>query len=222
MLHALALLAGTAWAGRTVPPDHPWMHAGEIGWEVGASVEYGFMPDFVLSLLFDEFQSIQGVDPGVEVALRRGGFLLMLQADVLIVTTPAGVWLEKGKSIPEAVWVEQDLKLLTTTIHMGYAFRLGTRRLELVPGIGFGPTFVLGSITEYPTVGPDDDLDARVPQEGAKGRVVSEIPGRAMPAHLLLRGRTWVTPRVALDLDVSIRATLLFNVTAGLGTSFRF
>ncbi|MDP6934716.1 MAG: hypothetical protein QGG40_17480, partial [Myxococcota bacterium] len=133
-------------------PLSAYRHAGTAGLELSLGGFQGRVPDALLDSFYQQHGTLRGRGPSVDVGWYREGFLLRLSAHHLTVTTPDGVWLEKGKDKQDAVWAEQDLRLWGAELAFCYEFVV-TRAIRLMTGIGYGAILREGSLVMYPTEG---------------------------------------------------------------------
>ncbi len=183
--------------------------------QVNMLVHYGFLPDSLLDKWFEIHGRVEGLAPGIEISWERGGFNMSGLFETLLVLTPDQVWLEKDKTANDAVWVEQDLKLMAVSLVFSYEFGLPWR-LTLVPGIGYGIVYRKGEIWQFPTIGTaDTPVTERVVAPGEKGSVYV-MPKSFQQGDLSLRLRYRPTHRWLFSADLGFHLFVYTGLSAGL------
>ncbi len=185
-------------------------------WRLEASMSgrYGMIPDALLDKLFDLHGSIRGLGPGVELGWTRDGFHALAVAELVMVTTPDQIWLEKDAKKVDAVWVENDLRILSYGLIFGYEWRL-VGPVSVMPAIGFVPVHLKGALIQFPTDGGrDTPAEDRTKGDGAKGSPI-RMPMNFNSSDLGLRIRVQPSERWFLSLDGGWRMMIYAGLTTG-------
>ncbi len=183
--------------------------------ESSASLRYGFLPDGVLDKLFDLHGGLDGVGPALELGWTRDGFHALAVAELLWVTTPEQIWLERDAKKVEAKWVEPDLRIFSWGLLFAYEWRL-FGPVSIMPSMGFVPVHLKGALIEYPTDGDfETPAEDRTKVEGANGSPV-RIPMNFMSSDLGLRLRVQPSERWFLTVEGGWRMIIYTGVTAGV------
>ncbi len=186
-------------------------------WRFEASVtgRYGFLPSSFLDSFFDVHGEIRGFGPGIELGWTKDGFHAIGVCDIIFVNTPPQVWLEKGDKKMDAIWIEEDLKLLSYGVVFAYEWRI-VGPVSIMPGIGFVPVQLEGELLQYPTDGDKDtEVEDRTKAEGIGGKSV-RLPQQFKGADLGLRIRVQPSERWFLSADIGWRMIIYTGLTAGV------
>ncbi len=189
-------------------------HAREWQLEAAITGRYAMLPDSLLDKLFDIHGSIRGVGPGIELSWTRDNFHAIGVAELVFVTTPDQIWLEKDAENREAKWVENDLRILSYGLIFAYEWDL-FGPVSLMPGIGFVPVHLKGALIEYPTEGErGGPVEERTKVEGVNGARI-RIPQNFMSTDLGLRLRVQPSERWFLSVDGGFRMVIYSGLTVG-------
>ncbi len=197
----LALGVGAASAERA-----DWTRPGPTGLALGASFDYGLVPDRILDMFYDEHDRLQGVGGGVTVGWYRSGFTTALAFSTLRITTPDGVWLPADAKPDKAEWVELDMTLLPLSLRFVYDFPLGSR-FGLAPHLGWGQIWRLGTAAKFRTVG-EGALESREKAPNAKGKSMG-LPKKFRRTDAGLALRWSMTDHLELSASAAIHLLLL-------------
>lgn len=190
------------------------VHARDWRLEASMSARYGMIPDSLLDKLFDVHGSIRGVGPGLELGWTRDGFHALAVAELVAVTTPDQVWLEKGAKKVEAKWVENDLRIFSYGLIFAYEWRL-FGPVSIMPAMGFVPVHLKGALIQYATEGTKDTPVEERHKVGEGPGAPLRMPMNFMSSDLGLRLRVQPSERWFLSLDGGWRMMIYTGLTAG-------
>lgn len=186
-------------------------------WQLEAAMtgRYGFLPSSFLDSFFQVHGRIHGFGPGLSLGWTRDGFHANAVCDIVFVNTPPQVWLEKGLENKDAVWIEEDLRLLSYGLIFAYEWRLAGP-VSIMPGIGFVPLNIKGNLLEFPTDGaPGTAVEDRTKAEGRDGKPV-RLPQQFKGADLSVALRVQPGDGWFISADLGWRMVLYTGLTAGL------
>lgn len=229
LLAALLLLApASSGMELPVPPRWPAVDADPEGaldpdsvsertswFQASATMHYGFVPSSLLDAWFDVHGDIEGVGPGVEVGWKKHGFNAFATWEMIFITMPAQIWLEKDADPSAAVWVEHDLRFMALSVNFAYEATVWGP-FSIMPCIGWGPVYRQGDIIQYHTVDdPDVPLSEREPIPNLDGEVLI-LPRRFLNGDLSLRARYRPSERLFFSADFGYRLYLFMGISGGI------
>jgi len=210
---ALRWLAAISLALALLPAPAP---AREWQLEAAATARYGFMPDSFLDKLFEIHGHVEGFGPGLELGWTRDGFHATALCELLFVTTPDQVWLEKGAKLVDTKWVEAELKLLSVGLIFAYEFRI-YGPVSIVPHMGYAPVYLRGQLTEYPTISSERGTSAeeRTKAPDVEGEAIG-LPKKFLGSDLGARLRVQPGGRWFISADLGWRMVIYSGLSAGI------
>ncbi len=198
-------------------PDRwkPLAPAEDVWFQANVTLHYHVLPDAMLDRAYSHHPRFEGFAPGVEIALKKEGFQLIGLFAYTLVTTPDSVWLEAGDAKAQAVWVEQDLKLVTFGVVFAYEFSFA-EAIGIMPGVGFTPVFIQGGARQTPTEGhPDDAVEDRTPNPNHPGKPFDIRPRKMLSPDLSVRLRIRPVERLLLSVDFGWRTYVYLGASVG-------
>jgi hypothetical protein len=185
-------------------------------WQLEAAMtgRYAFLPSSFLDSFFEVHGRIHGFGPGLMLGWTRDGFHANAVADLVVVNTPPQVWLEKGAENRDAIWIEEDLRLLSYGLVFAYEWPIAGP-VSFMPGIGFVPLNIEGNLLEYPTDGEiGTPVEERTKADGPDGKPV-RLPQQFKGADLSLALRVQPGHSWFVTADFGWRMVLYTGLTAG-------
>jgi len=193
----------------------PLPPAEDVWFQADLMVHYHVVPNDLLDKAYSVHGRLEGISPGIEIALKKEGFHLIGLFAVTFVTTPDQVWLELEEPKTAAVWVHQDLWLITFGMVFAYEFAIAPA-FGIMPGVGFTPVFVMGDATQTPTLGhPDDPIEERTPNPNHPGSPLNIRPKKMMSPDLSVRVRLRPTERFFFSVDFGWRTYVYTGMSVG-------